>query len=48
MGAPGQESLESYVRPITRIAGQMGYDPDAMTPVQWHAACDVTRTALAI
>jgi hypothetical protein len=43
-----QEHLKYYVSSIAAVAKQIGYNPDKMTPAQWHVACDVARTALAI
>jgi hypothetical protein len=45
---PRQDSLKYYVCSITETAELMGYSTGKMTPAQWHAACDVTRAALAI
>ena len=46
--SPRQETLDNYVHTIRSIARNAGFDTDNMTPAEWHAACDLARTALAI
>ena len=46
--SPRQETLDSYAHTIRSIARNAGFDTDNMTPAEWHAACDLARTALAI
>jgi hypothetical protein len=46
--SPRQETLDSYAHTILSIARNAGFDTDNMTPAEWHAACDLARTALAI
>jgi hypothetical protein len=45
---PRQESLAGYMHWICAQARKFGFDPDAMTAADWHALCDIVRTALAI
>jgi hypothetical protein len=41
-------SLSAYAKEVKSVAHNMGLDPDNLTPAEWHAACDVLRTGLAI
>jgi hypothetical protein len=45
---PRQESISSYVHTVRRVAAEMDYDLNTIKPAEWHAACDVVRTALAL
>jgi len=45
---PRQESVNGYVYTVRRVAAEMGYALDTIKPAEWHAACDVVRTALAL
>lgn len=45
---PRELGLADYFTSVLTIAGRMGYDPDQMSPAQWEAAANVTRTCLCI
>lgn len=52
---PRQDTIDYYHNVIVKALALMGLDERdvntgkvAVTPAQWHAACDITRTALAI
>lgn len=44
---PRQETLSSYFHEIEKALELMNVH-GPLTPAQWHAACDIVRTALAI
>ena len=44
----GGWATEDRVDWIRRIAAQMGYKGEKLSPAEWHAACDVARTSLAV
>jgi hypothetical protein len=49
MGTLGnQPPRDPSIGHILKIIKEMGWKFDTMTPEKWHAACEVTRTALAI
>jgi hypothetical protein len=45
---PRQESLVRCMIWIRMIARDVGFNPDKMQAEDWHALCDLVRTALAI
>ena len=48
--SPRQDSLHKhYVNDVGRVLrDDMGLDSSKASPAQWHAACDIARTALAV
>jgi hypothetical protein len=47
---PRYETLGTMGVPefVWSIAKEMGFKREKMTPAEWHAVCDVARTALAL
>ena len=44
---PRGKSLTGIMESIHHSAGRFGF-PENMSPAEWHALCDLTRTALAV
>jgi hypothetical protein len=44
---PRGETLLQVMESIQFSRGRFGF-PEVMTPADWHALCDLTRTALAV
>ena len=44
---PRGETLLQIMEGIQLTRGRFGF-PEEMTPADWHALCDLTRTALAV
>ena len=46
---PRQESVHKYTHDVVEVLRDVvGTDPGVATPADWHAACDVLRTAFLI
>jgi hypothetical protein len=45
---PRQDTFKTRIWWIQGIAEEMGFKGEKLTPAEWHAVCDVARTALAL